>query len=143
MTREEIIAEAVAWIGTRWQHQASCKGVGTDCVGFIAGVAANCDSPEARVFLNSLELRRYGRTPAPEFMYKCCDEFMERIPSNEVQIADIMLFRQGNHPMHFGFLAPNNTMIHAWAVARKVVKHQLDAQWKSRIIRTYRLRGIV
>jgi hypothetical protein len=40
MTRAEILAEARSWIGTPWLHQASCKGVGADCIGFGAGVAA-------------------------------------------------------------------------------------------------------
>lgn len=38
-TREEVIAEARGWLGTPWHHQASLKGVGCDCIGFIRGVA--------------------------------------------------------------------------------------------------------
>ena len=38
-TCEAIIAEARSWLGTPWHHQASLKGVGCDCIGFVRGVA--------------------------------------------------------------------------------------------------------
>jgi hypothetical protein len=38
-TRDAVIAEARSWLGTPWHHQASLKGVGCDCIGFIRGVA--------------------------------------------------------------------------------------------------------
>jgi NlpC/P60 family putative phage cell wall peptidase len=37
-TRTRIIAEARAWIGTPYRHQASRKGVGCDCLGLVRGV---------------------------------------------------------------------------------------------------------
>ena len=36
--REEIVRLAREWIGTPYQHQASLKGVGADCLGFLRGV---------------------------------------------------------------------------------------------------------
>jgi NlpC/P60 family putative phage cell wall peptidase len=38
MTRSLIVAEARGWIGTPYQHQASLKGVGCDCLGLVRGV---------------------------------------------------------------------------------------------------------
>ena len=38
VTRTDIIAEARAWIGTPYRHQASLKGVGCDCLGLVRGV---------------------------------------------------------------------------------------------------------
>jgi NlpC/P60 family putative phage cell wall peptidase len=48
-TRTCIIAEARAWIGTPYRHQASLKGVGCDCLGLVRGVwrALHGDEPEA------------------------------------------------------------------------------------------------
>lgn len=34
----EVVRVAKSWIGTPYQHQASLKGVGTDCLGLILGV---------------------------------------------------------------------------------------------------------
>lgn len=144
LMREQVIAEAETWVGTRWLHQASCKGAGTDCIGLIAGVAANCGSLEAQQFLATPEWRRYPRTPQPEFMYKVCDLLMDRVQLNELKVADVMMFRDSSnrHPIHFGFLVPGNKMIHAWAVVKKVAKHQLDQGWREKLVRVYRLRGI-
>jgi NlpC/P60 family putative phage cell wall peptidase len=33
-----ILEEARSWIGTPYQHQASLKGVGCDCIGLVRGV---------------------------------------------------------------------------------------------------------
>ena len=38
VTREHIVAEARAWLGTPYRHQASLKGVGCDCLGLVRGV---------------------------------------------------------------------------------------------------------
>lgn len=48
ITPTAIIAEARAWIGTPYRHQASLKGVGCDCLGLVRGVwrAVVGDEPE-------------------------------------------------------------------------------------------------
>ena len=37
-TRAALVAEAREWLGTPYRHQASLKGVGTDCLGLVRGV---------------------------------------------------------------------------------------------------------
>jgi NlpC/P60 family putative phage cell wall peptidase len=37
-TRTRIVAEARAWIGTPYRHQASLQGIGCDCLGLVRGV---------------------------------------------------------------------------------------------------------
>src|SRR5665213_1770116 len=48
-SRSDIVAEARAWIGTPYRHQASLKGVGCDCLGLVRGVwrAVIGDEPQA------------------------------------------------------------------------------------------------
>lgn len=142
MTRDDIIAEAREWIGTPWIHQASCKGAGADCIGLIAGVAAACGSPEAARFLSTPNWRNYGRNPDPAFMYSVCDDLMNRVPVADMRLADVLVFRCGKHPMHFGLATYAGKMIHAWLKARMVREHELDAGWRSEIVRVYRMRGI-
>src|SRR6185437_17129428 len=38
LTRQDIVAEARAWIGTPYRHQGSLKGIGCDCLGLVRGV---------------------------------------------------------------------------------------------------------
>src|SRR3569833_631271 len=41
LTRTAIVTEARSWIGTRYRHQGSMKGVGCDCLGLVRGVWRN------------------------------------------------------------------------------------------------------
>jgi NlpC/P60 family putative phage cell wall peptidase len=142
MTRAEILAEARSWIGTPWLHQASCKGVGADCIGFGAGVAAACGSAEAKRFLATPEWRRYGRHPEADFLFRVCDELMDRIEISAATVGDVLVFNCGKHPMHFGIVGDDGRMLHAYLKARRVCEHQLDAGWRARIERAYRIRGV-
>jgi NlpC/P60 family putative phage cell wall peptidase len=49
LARATIVAEARAWIGTPYRHQASLRGVGCDCLGLLRGVwrVLHGDEPEA------------------------------------------------------------------------------------------------
>jgi NlpC/P60 family putative phage cell wall peptidase len=142
MTRDDFLDEARSWIGTRWVHQACVKGIGADCIGLIAGVAAALGSTEAARFLRTPEWRNYGRHPLPAFMFGVCDQLMDRIEIDSAIHADVLVFRCGKHPMHFGIITCHATMIHSWLMARRVCEHRIDAAWRSRIERAYRIRGI-
>ncbi|MCJ2031821.1 NlpC/P60 family protein [Methylobacterium sp. J-043] len=43
---QRILAEARAWAGTPYRHQASLKGVGCDCLGLLRGVWRAVLGPE-------------------------------------------------------------------------------------------------
>jgi NlpC/P60 family putative phage cell wall peptidase len=43
---ERIVAEARAWAGTPYRHQASLKGIGCDCLGLLRGVWRAVLGPE-------------------------------------------------------------------------------------------------
>ena len=38
ITRARVVALARGWIWTPYHHQASCRGVGADCLGLVRGV---------------------------------------------------------------------------------------------------------
>lgn len=44
--REAIIAAARSWIGTTYQHQASLRHIGCDCLGLLRGVWREVIGPE-------------------------------------------------------------------------------------------------
>lgn len=48
VTREQIVAEARSWIGTRVRHQGTRRGVSTDCKGIAVGVPKALGMPEAQ-----------------------------------------------------------------------------------------------
>jgi len=140
--RSDVVESARGWLGTRWQHQASVKGVGTDCIGFIAGVALECGSVDAARYFATPEYRSYGRDPLPAMLRGACADLMDAIPISQALPADIYCMRFAADPMHFAFLSTHDHIIHAYAKARRVVEHRLDALWSGRIMSAYRLRGI-
>lgn len=40
-----LLKEARSWVGTPYQHQATTKGAGCDCLGFIRGLYRFCITP--------------------------------------------------------------------------------------------------
>jgi len=46
VTREAIVTAARGWLGTPYHHQASVKGVGSDCLGLIRGIWRELYGPE-------------------------------------------------------------------------------------------------
>ena len=143
MTRDEVITEARTWLGTPWRHQACAKGAGVDCLHFIAGVARELGSADAERFFATPEWHSYGRHPDPAMMFAGCDALLDRISISDALPADILVLTCGRHPMHFGLLTAADMMVHAWLGAGRVLEQRIDAKWRARIIRAYRLRGIV
>ncbi len=143
MTRDEVIAEARSWLKTRWVHQACSKGAGVDCLHFVAGVARNVGVKEAAQFFATPEWHSYGRHPDLDMLFGGCDALMDRIAIESALPADVLVFKCGKHPMHFGILLAPDQMIHAWLGAGRVIERRLDDKWRARIVRAYRLRGIV
>jgi len=144
IARADIIAEAREWLGTRWHHGASLKGVGCDCIGLVVGVAGMCGVAEAEAFWVDWELAGYGRQPDPAVLLRACDKYLDRRPGLNPAAADVVVMRFEREPQHFGIAtdAEPMTMIHSLAAARKVVEHGLDSLWRGRIVRLYSFRGI-
>lgn len=134
--REQIVEEARTWIGTRFQHQARCKGAGVDCVGVVIGVCK-----ELR--LTDFDHYNYSRIPDGRMMQETCEANMTRIQFAEVKAGDVVLFRFDQHPQHLAIIAEHPTgghsIIHAYSPSRKVIETRLDSVWQSRIVACYRL----
>ncbi len=142
--REEIAEEARAWLGTRWQHQASLKGIGCDCIGLVVGVGRALGIPAALEFDRSPRFKGYGRQPDPVMLLTGCDDLLERIPLSATDVGDVLVMRFEKEPQHFGIVSGLDPpyMVHALAQARKVVEHRIDAVWMTRVLRAYRFRGL-
>ena len=138
--RADVVNAARGWLGTRWHHQASLRGVGADCIGLIVGVARELGIPEAAQFDASQEIRGYGRQPDPEMLLRACDELLA--PCEHPVAGDILLFRFASEPQHFGIMSASDYFIHAYAQGRKVVENRINDMWRARIVGAYAYRGI-
>lgn len=145
MTRAEaIVEEARSWVGTKWIHQASLKGVGADCIGFIRGVGRGVglidpfETGEAARFAN------YGRNPSPTLLREACATFLDGIDKDEAGVGDILVFRIRRDPMHFAIRTERKGvpyMVHAYVQAQKVCEHRMDQfYWLPHIVGAYRYR---
>lgn len=140
VTREQVVAEARAWIGTPWHHQAAVKGVGCDCTGLVRGVIGTF-----RELPPELIRMSYARVPDGVTLLRLCRQHLHEVPASDAQPGDVLAFRYNQHPQHLGIAADyvhgGLSMIHALDQAGrgKVVEHRLDATWRRRIVGVFRI----
>lgn len=147
--RSAIVAEARAWLDTRWRHQAGTKGVGCDCVGLLRGVGINTGIVPAdwQSIPGVSQFLGYGRTPFKGTLERGCEMFLTRITEQEAGPGDVVVMKFGGEGHHMAILADyylgGLSLIHAYASARKVTESRLDDQLRARISGWYRFPGVV
>lgn len=142
LTRAAIVAEARAWIGTRYRHQASLRGVGCDCLGLVRGVWRGCvgDEPE---------------TPAPyapdwaeatghDRLIEAAERHLVPLAREDYGAGDVLLFRYraGCVAKHAAIATGVTMMIHAHDGAR-VCEVAITPWWRRRIAAAFRFPGVV
>ena len=140
---QAIVDEALTWVRTPFVHQGRIKGVGVDCVNFIAEVArATGATPDV-----DFE-RNYRRTEDGQQLLKELIHYLEPVESLEdIKPADILAFHDGfDHDTnrHLAFvtqLTPYVKIVHA--SKRGVVCHRLDAHFRSLVSSVWRRPGLV
>lgn len=133
MTRVDLmIAAAREAIGTPFRHQGRTVGQGMDCAGLLkysveAGGAKVIDTPA------------YSRRAGGAMLEAALDAqpMLTRVRGTP-QAGDIMLLRFDGDPCHLA-LCTGQTIIHAWAIARKVCEHDFNREWQGRVVRIYRV----
>ncbi len=129
---EEIVAEAMSWLGTPYRHQGARKGVGCDCLGLVLGVWRAI----------------YGRTPeapgayAPDWaeasgvdrMLAAARRHCIEKPGDDPRAGDLVLFRWRPHlpAKHAAIMAGPESFIHAYQ-GHSVMVSVLVPQWRNRI----------
>lgn len=136
IARADVVMAARGWLGTRWHHGASLKGVGTDCVGLILGVAKDLG---IGLELSS-EYHGYGRQPDGKLLRQGTAEYLD--PTSNPGLGDIYLMRFEQDPQHFAIISSPIHIIHAYMLPRKVVENRLDDVWSKRIVSAHRFRGV-
>lgn len=127
--REDVVKEALEWEGTKWQHQASLKGVATDCIGFVAGVYRNlgkdvefkADYPATWHIFNDYQ-RLYNEAKGLGLI---------EISPEEMKPGDILFFQFGKMPAnHVGLYIGDGFFLHAYTSVHKVVKSRVNGTWQ-------------
>lgn len=136
MTADDIIRTARDVIGARFRHQGRDPAKGLDCAGLIVHVARELGMAHD-------DMAVYPRLPGGGLLESTLDAQPQLdVVKGGLQAGDILLMRFGGDPQHLAILTADNTIVHAWAIARKVCEHGLTDEWRRRIVRAYRFRGV-
>ncbi|HSF96887.1 MAG TPA: NlpC/P60 family protein [Thermohalobaculum sp.] len=130
-----FIAEARAWLGTPWRHQASARGQGCDCIGLVKGAAeaaglAAVDEAEWRAEA------AYPRAGTMRRLVRGCDRHLIRVVGPP-RPGDILVFALQGEPQHLGILTEAGTIVHADSVRAAVVETAIPPE--ARIAGAWRL----
>jgi len=146
ITREGIVAEARTWIGTKWQHQTSLKGVATDCVGLVGGIPRTLGMTGGDTWDRDPAFTGYGRTPDPKLLLTGCDKYLIRAPEGApYELADILVMRarEISEPTHFAIVSRlDPTYIIHSRMLHSVAENRLSKQIEILVLRVYRYKGI-
>jgi NlpC/P60 family putative phage cell wall peptidase len=141
ITQSLIIAEARAWIGTPYRHQASLKGVGCDCLGLVRGVwrAVMGTEPERAPPYAPDWAEAAGR----ETLAEAAGRHMTRVPPNEFAPGDVLLFRwRAEMPAkHAAIVTASDRMVHAHDGAA-VAEVAIAPWWRRRLAYAFRFPGL-
>jgi NlpC/P60 family putative phage cell wall peptidase len=155
ITRTAIVAEARAWLGTPYRHQASVKGIGCDCLGLVRGVWRALYGAEPE--MAPAYTPDWAEARGVETLAEAARRHMSEIAPREAEEGDLLLFRwrAGLPAKHAAILiavnssrsdlrssAPLGRFIHAHQGAA-VATAALSPWWRRRIAFAFRFPGIV
>jgi NlpC/P60 family putative phage cell wall peptidase len=141
INRSQIVAEARSWIGTPYQHQASLKGVGCDCLGLVRGVWRSIIGPEPE--RAPPYAPDWAEATASETLAQTAARYMTAIPLNGFAPGDVLLFRwRANMPAkHAAIVTASELMVHAHDGA-VVAEVAIAPWWRRRLAYAFRFPGV-
>lgn len=136
MSAGRIIAAARDWIGTPYQHQASCKGVGCDCLGLVRGVWRDLYGYEPEV--PPAYSMDWAEATGAELMRNAARRHMAEIPVAAAAPGDLILFRMVRRipARHAAILSHDRLMIHA--CSGHAVREEPISRWARRAAYAFR-----
>jgi NlpC/P60 family putative phage cell wall peptidase len=90
-TRTHIVTLARSWLGTPYHHQASLKGVGTDCVGLVRGMWRELYGTEPEQL--PAYTRDWAEAQARETLLEAARRHLVEVPHSQARPGDILIFR--------------------------------------------------
>lgn len=107
----EIVAVARSWRGTPFVHGASCKGVGTDCLGLVRGVWRTLYGSEPPVPPYGADWMMHEE----DQLNNAAERYLIASGYKTPKAGKILLFRWREHePVgHMAIATTKGTMVHA------------------------------
>ncbi len=133
---DQVARHARGWIGTPYVHQASVRGVGSDCLGLLRGVWRELLGPEpVQVPAYTRDWSEPGRD---EVLWRTARKVLLEKPVGTYVAGDVVLFRMrsGSVAKHLGIIGRGGqaaSFIHAYS-GHGVVESPLTTPWARRIV---------
>lgn len=125
MTRADVVAEALAWIGTPYVTGGALRGAGADCIGLVEGVGAAMSGrprserpPWRRDWAAVTDLAQVAAAAG----FTVLADPAEALPGDVVALA----LTRASAPHHLAIVTSPATIVHAW-VGRGVIETHLAA----------------
>ena len=136
-TGDLALQEARLWLGTPYQHQASLRGVGCDCLGLVRGVwrALHGAEPERPPPYRPDWAELGGR----ELLRDALTRRLIPLDLADARPGDVLLFRMAPDApaKHCAVLSAPDRMIHAYW-GRACVESWLGRWWRERLVAAFR-----
>jgi NlpC/P60 family putative phage cell wall peptidase len=142
LVRSVIVTEARSWIGTRYRHQASVKGVGCDCLGLVRGVWRNCIGAEPET--PPPYAPDWAEARGEETLAQAALRHLVPVAIDHIGAGDVLMFRwrEGCVAKHAAIATGEGTMIHAHDAAA-VCEVALAPWWHRRLAFAFRFPGVI
>ncbi|MBY0562888.1 MAG: C40 family peptidase [Hyphomonadaceae bacterium] len=139
--RLSVLKEARAWIGTPYQHQASARGAGCDCLGLVRGVWRTLYGAEPE--LAPPYTPDWAERLGEETLYQAALRHLVEVESERASPGDVLLFRMehGSPMKHAAILDEGEAIIHAYW-GRAVVRSRFAPWWRTRWAATFQFPNI-
>ena len=130
-----IAQAARGWIGTPYVHQASAKGVGTDCLGLLRGIWRELYGQEPRAVPPYSQ--DWSEASGREDLWAAADQFLIAKERSDVAMGDVLLFRMrtGAVAKHLGIQGrvSDPSFIHAY-FGHAVLESALTDAWQRKLV---------
>lgn len=141
-TRTRIIAEARAFIGTPYRHQASLKGVGCDCLGLVRGVwrALHGSEPEVAPAYTP----DWAEASGAESLAEAARRHLVELDNPQAFTpGDVLLFRySARYPAkHAAIATASDLMVHAHDGAA-VAEVAIAPRWRRQLAFAFSFPGV-
>ena len=138
---DEIVSRAQGWLGTPYQHQASCKGAGTDCLGLLRGLWREVYGAEPRVV--PAYTADWSEPSGREDLLNAAQGLMLPVTPGTEQPGDVLLFRMalGAPAKHAAIVSGDDLILHAYW-GRAVCETRLVPWWRRRIAAAFKFPGV-
>lgn len=132
-----IVVAARTWIGTPYQHQASLKKVGCDCLGLVRGVWREIYGYEPESI--PAYTRDWAEAGRHEALLDAAARHMMAVPMVTASPGDLLVFRWRAHvpAKHLAIAAPHGKMVHAHEGAA-VCEVSLNNWWRRHMAAAFR-----